>query len=162
MHHHSKPIDQFDEKGNRVRIINKMKTQNLMSLTVSFADQDTLSRIQKVFHSLSPSEIASFKDFLDNRNYLSRTQLNNKNTQILNKLCKIALLTEPKDLNLRKLYKEFQKNVDQIDKLKIQATETKDLEEVNDLIESINNLSDRNIELFEEVNRYSKNQTATS
>lgn len=154
-------MDQFDETGDRVRIQNKMKAQNLMALSISFADQDTLKRIQKVFHSLPPNEIASFKKFLDNRQYLSRTQLNSKCTQILNKLCKIALMTEPRNLTLRKIHNEYNNNLEAIDKMKISATQTKDFDEIDDLIESINNLNDRNIQLFEEVNKYSQRQSAT-
>ena len=40
-----------------------MKMKTLMAISVNFLDDDTLKRIQKLFHSMTPAEMKEFKEF---------------------------------------------------------------------------------------------------
>jgi endonuclease III len=150
-------FDEMEPTGDQIRIKNKMKVKNLMALAVNFADEETLKKIQNVFLSLTPKELDDFRKFLDDRSYIRSEGQKSKEYKIITQLSRIALSAEPKDENLKKIYKEFKENLEKIDDLKIQTTKTIDGVKVNKLIEEIDIINDRNIELMEIVSKYRKN-----
>lgn len=147
-------FDEMQQTGNTIRMQNKIKAKNLMSLSVNFIDKETLKQIQKVFLSMTPAEMKVFKDYLNGRKYLDYKSKNSPEHQIINKISKIALMSTPKDEYLKKIYTKYNQNLNEIDNLKIQTTKTIKAKEINDLIEQIHQLNEENVQLIEQVNAY--------
>jgi hypothetical protein len=150
--------DDMEQTGNQIRIKNKIKAKNLMTLAINFVDDDVLAEIQKVFLSMTPDEMSKFKEYLNDKKYINARFNNPKEQQIINKISRIALSAIPKDEYLRKIMEEYNDNLNKIDDLKIETTKTIDGVKVNKFIEQIDVLNDRNIELIEKVNVYRENK----
>ncbi|MGD9580525.1 MAG: hypothetical protein AB7V50_04075 [Vampirovibrionia bacterium] len=154
MYNHAFCLDEIESNGNKQRIENKIKAKNMMALAVNFIDDTQLEKISDVFNELSPAELVAFKSYLDNREYLKSPYMNILGHKVINKLCRIALYSEPKDEYLKGLFKQYKQNQDIIDDLKIQSTKTFNYKTINSIIESIDEYSEKNIELIEKVNKY--------
>jgi hypothetical protein len=154
-------FDEIEQTGDKIRIINKMKAKNVMALAVNFLDEKTLAKVQNIFTNLSPDELNNFRNYLDDRKYL-KNDLSSKEYKIISQISRIALSSEPEDEYLKKIYTEYKKNLDRIDELKIQTTDTIDGMKVNKLIEQIDQYNDRNLELIEKVSQYKATKFAPS
>lgn len=151
-------MDEIESNGNKQRIENKIKAKNMMALAVNFVDDAQLARVKEIFDNLNSAELTAFKNYLDNRDYLKSPYMNMLGHKIISRLCRIALYSEPENEYLNGLYKEYKKNQDIIDDLKIQATQTFDCDTITKIIESIDDYSEKNIDLIEKVNTYRTNK----
>lgn len=146
-------LNDFDTTGDTVRRKNRMKQADIMSLSVSFIDPETLTRIKEVFTSLPPEEMLKLKEYLYNKEFLKRGN-KNESGKIVEKITQIALASTPKDETLKKIKKKFNDNLEKIDRLKQAISQSDEPEEMNQLYFILETLNEQNAELFGQINEY--------
>ncbi|EKE02884.1 MAG: hypothetical protein ACD_20C00317G0019 [uncultured bacterium] len=152
MNYYNYNIDEIENTGDTIRRKNKIKSKNLMNVAVSFNDEETLKKIQNVLLSLSPEEMMMFKEYLNDRKFLKRSNHKLDEQKVINKIVGIAVSSVPKDKYLKEIYEEYTNNLNIIDKIKIKTTQTTDCRELNMLIEKLDEFNNRNVELLNMIN----------
>ncbi|MFH0702851.1 MAG: hypothetical protein V2B14_04855 [bacterium] len=154
MYYHNYCLDEIESTGDNVRRKNKLKAKNYMSLAISFIDDYTLSKIWDILLNLPPDEMKNFKEYMKERKYLKKRINNDSEQKIINKIIGIATTSLPKDVYLRKIHEEYNKNLNKIDELKIEASKTMSCIKQTKIIAEIKEYNDRNIQLMENINKY--------
>ena len=146
--------DPSDKTGDGVRRKNNLKQKNLMNLSLNFCDMETLEKIKEVFTSLSPEKLLALKNYLEDKEYVKRSNNNNECQKTITKIAQIALTSVPKDEKLIEIKEKFNKNLEIIDKLKVAMGATNDSDEIIQFHYALEELNEKNAGFFKELNNY--------
>jgi hypothetical protein len=160
MYGHHLHFDELQATGHKIRLKNKLKAKQLMTLSVNFIDPGVLRQFEYLLSNLSPQTLEQLKRCLDDKTYLSAQAQGTPALGILEEMAKIALCTTPKDETLRSLLAAYQQNLDAIDELKLGTTRARTSQELTPLMETMHKLYDSNMALLEQVNQYRESRTS--
>ncbi len=149
-------FDELNASGHKVRMKNKMKARNLMMLAINFLDEGTLARIQEFLAGLDPEDMARFKAYLRQRGYLARGNEFARENKILDKIAALALTSLPEDAELQGIMRQYNENLEEIDRLKVLTTKTPEADILAELIARIHGLNEQNLGLLARIEDYRK------
>jgi len=147
-------FQELNGNGDVVRLKRKMKARNLMVFSLNFVDDATLSKVQKVFHQLSPEDLARLKEYLNKKAYMDRAQTYANEHRLIQKVAQIALSSVPSDPELKGIMNKFNHNLEVIDDLKKKTIEVYEADKFREIMTEIDRYNDENMTLFEQVNRF--------